>query len=192
MGEWSTRWYVPLAALGALLLALLVGGVAMMERVAAGVSGAVDPQPWTTSLDRSDSALDRGDIGTALVAWREANALAIRSRQWEGMVAVGDAARRLGAHGAPAGDSVAMARGAYLTALFRARREHSVDGALRVAVGFGELGDREIVERALRVAERDAAGDPVERARVRAVADRWTSPSRQADRRDSMFDRRQP
>ena len=192
MGEWSTRWYVPLAALGALLLALLVGGVAMMERVAAGVSGAVDPQPWTLSLDRSDAALERGDIGTALAAWREANAFAIQSRQWEGMVAVGDAARRLGAHGAPVPDSVALARRAYLTALFRARRNHSVDGALRVAVCFGELGDHEIVERALRVAERDAAGDPVERARVRAVADRWTSPSQQADRRDSTPDRRQP
>ena len=181
---WSTRWYTPLLAMGALLLALMVAGVAVMEMVAAEVSSAVAPDAWTTLLDRADAALARGNTAAALTAWRGAQAAAVRSGQWEGMIAVGDAARRLEASGESQRDSLARARQAYLTALFRARREHSVEGALRVAVAFGELGDRDVAAQALRVAEKQAGRDPIERARVRAVLDRWTETHPEADRRD--------
>jgi hypothetical protein len=183
---WSTRWYTPLLGLGALLLALLVSGVAMMEFVATDVPSGLAPQTWTAPLDRSETALARGDAAAALTAWREANAAAIRSRQWEGMVAVGDAARRLEAGTGFPRDSVARARQAYLTALFRAHRERSMEGVLRVAIALGEMGDRNALAQALRVAEREAGHDPVKRARVRAVADRWTSPALEADRRDPI------
>jgi len=192
MREWSTRWYTPLLALGALLLVLLIAGIAAMEMVAAEVSGAVDPQVWTAPLERAETALSRGDMPAARAAWREAYAAAVRSRQWDGMIAVGDAARRLGDRGGSSRESLARSRQAYLTALFRARREHSLEGALRAAVAFGELGDREVLAQALHFAEQYAGSDPLEHARVRAVADRWTHAPLQVDHRDSISDRRQP
>jgi hypothetical protein len=181
---WSTRWYTPILALAALLFALLVAGLAAMERLAAQAPHAVTPHTWTTALDRADVALAEGDIAGAMSAWREAHAAAMRSGQWEGMIAVGDASRRLGEGGGAARESVARARQAYLTALFRARRERSVEGSLRAAVAFGELGDRHVLAQALRIAERQAGRDPVSRARVRAVADRWMTSPLELDTRD--------
>jgi len=51
-----------------------------------------------------------------------------------------------------AGRDAAAARRAYLTALFRARGERSLVGVLTAAGGFKTLGDREVVEHALRMA----------------------------------------
>jgi hypothetical protein len=73
-------------------------------------------------------------------------------------------------------EGAARAREAYMTALLRARRDHSVDGVLRAAVAFGELGDRAVVAQALRI----AGQDPRAREQVRAVADRWMSPPLEA------------
>jgi hypothetical protein len=62
------------------------------------------------------------------------------------------------------------ARQAYLTALFRARDEGSMDGVLRAAWAFADLGDREVVDGALRIADRlaatagDGAGERVQAA----------------------------
>jgi hypothetical protein len=184
MREWlSTRWYTPIVALGALMLALLVAGLALFERLAAEVPSAVASHTWTTPLDRAEAALERGDALTALSAWREAHAAALRSRQWEGMIAVGNTARRLGDAAGSRREGLARARQAYLTALFRARRERSLDGALRAAVAFGELGDREVVALALRIAEQQAGRDPAAQARVRQAADRWLNRPWEADRR---------
>jgi hypothetical protein len=181
---WSTRWYTPILALTGLVLVLLVAGLAVIERLAAAVPNAVAPKAWTTPLDRADAAMALGDSAGATSAWREAHAAAMRSGQWEGMIAVGDAARRLGLNGGSQRESLARARQAYLTALFRARRDRSVDGSLRAAVAFGELGDRHVLAQALRIAEQLAGRDSLTRARVRAVADRWTTPPLEADNRD--------
>ena len=182
---WSTRWYTPLVTLGALMLGLLVAGIAVMEMFASEVPSADAPDGWAAPLDRSDAALSGGDAAAALRAWREANGAAIRSGQWEGMIAVGDAARRLGARGGVPRDSLVRARQAYLTALYRARREHSVEGALRAAAAFGELGDRDVLAQALRIAEQQAGPDPVKRARVRSVTERWMGLPVENDHRDS-------
>jgi hypothetical protein len=181
---WSTRWYTPILALAALLFALLVAGLAAMERLAADAPHAVAPHAWTTALDRVAAAIAEGDDTEAMSAWRDAHAAALRSGQWEGMIAVGDASRRLGEGHGSRGESVARARQAYLTALFRARRERSVEGSLRAAVAFGELGDRHVLAQALRIAERQAGRDPVSRARVRAVAERWMTSPLELDTRD--------
>jgi hypothetical protein len=74
---------------------------------------------------------------------------------WESVQRIGDAARARG--------DAAGARRAYLTALFRARGERSLVGVLSAAEGFKALGDREVVEHALRIAaslghEGDGAG----------------------------------
>ena len=47
---------------------------------------------------------------------------------------------------------LAKGRQTYLTALFRARSEGSVEGVLRTAERFAELGDRGVVEQWIRVA----------------------------------------
>jgi hypothetical protein len=64
------------------------------------------------------------------------------------------------------------AREAYWTALFRARRQGSLNGVLDAAEAFGTLGDRVMVEQCIRIAERLAVltGDPEASGRVQALA----------------------
>lgn len=85
---------------------------------------------------------------------------------WEVSLRTGDEARARG--DAPA------ARRAYLTALFRARRDRSLTGVVRAAEGFEALGDREVVEQALKVAAEMSAkdGDGAVAARLHALRER--------------------
>jgi hypothetical protein len=176
---WHTPWYALLLLAGAVALAVLALALAGVGALTAAVPGSVAPRGWTTMVARVDEALADGDRAAALSWWREAQAAALRSGQWEGMVEVGDAARRLGeAH---------HARRAYLTALFRARRQHSLDGVLAAAAGFGALGDREVLAQALRIAERQAGTDPRAQARVRRTAQRWRSAPLRTERHDSRI-----
>jgi hypothetical protein len=179
--SWSTRWYTPLLALAGLLLGLLVLALAFMQVVTAEHPDRAAPSAWEAPLSRMQTALDRGDGAAALTAWRRAYGAAFRSTRWEGMIAVGDAAGRLGVEGR------AQARQAYLTALLRAERQGSLDGLLLAAAAFGHLGDRDVLAHALRLAEREAGGDPVKHARVRSLADRWLSPPLEAEHRDSTL-----
>jgi hypothetical protein len=179
---WSSRWYVPLVVIGMALLALMVAALALVE-VLVAEAPVLTPGAWATQLERSDEALRDGDVAEALSWWREARVAALRSRQWESMIEVGDASRRLGARGNFRRDGDALARDAYMTALIRARRQQSFEGLLRAAVAFGELGDGAVVGHAVRIAERQAGQDPRARAQVRAVADRWMMPSLDAEHR---------
>ena len=90
-----------------------------------------------------------GEVATE----RAATGLAAKHRSsWESVQRIGDAARARG--------DAAGARRAYLMVLFRARGEHSLVGVLSAAEGFKALGDREVVEHALRVAASlDPQGD---------------------------------
>ena len=125
-----------------------------------GYQRTATPEVLSVQSDQTVSALSAGENDP------------LRSQQWEGLVEVGDASRRLGARAGFRRDGDAQARDAYMTALARARRQHSLDGVLRVAAAFGELGEREVVVHAVRIAEHQAADDPRARERVRAVADR--------------------
>lgn len=176
--SWSTRWYTPLLALAGLLLGLIVLALAFVQVLTADRSDSAAPAAWIPPLERMDEALARGDRPAALTAWREAHAAAFRSVRWEGMMAVGDAAGRLGP------DGRARSRQAYLTALLRAQRDGSLEGLLGAAAAFGHLGDRDVLTHALRLAEREAGRDPLKRARVRNIADRWMSPPLEAGHRD--------
>jgi hypothetical protein len=92
------------------------------------------------------------------------------------MIAVGDAFMQIGhAAGTPGGARM-NARDAYLTALIRARRNRSVDGALRSAAAFRVLGDRAIVEQCLHIAAQLAAGDDQAQQKVREARERWAAP----------------
>ena len=130
---------------------------------------------WNAPIERAGDALREGDVAQALAWWQEARREALRSGTWEAMIEVGDASRRLAAGGGFRRQGDASAREAYMTALLRARRDHSVDGVLRAAIAFGELGDREVAAHAVRIAEREAGQDPRAREQVRAVAARFMS-----------------
>jgi hypothetical protein len=176
---WTSRWYAPLLGLAGGLLASLILALALVQILISGRPSPVAPQAWRVPLDEAEQALQRGDHVAALSAWSQARAAALRSQHWEGLLAVGDASRLFGAQGR------ARAREAYLTALLRARRDHALDGVLRAATGFAELGDREVLAYALRLADREAGRDPLMHAQVRAVAARWMRPPLEAGHRDS-------
>jgi hypothetical protein len=76
------------------------------------------------------------------------------------------------------------AREAYWTALFRARRQGSLNGVLDAAEAFGTLGDRVMVEQCIRIAERLAllTGDADAADRVRLLAADLTQRYIDADR----------
>ena len=136
-----------------------------------------DDGVWTTHLRVVETELARGHVDVAVRVWHDAYGAALESRSWESMIAVGDAFMRIGhAAGTPGGARM-NARDAYLIALIRARRHRSVDGALRSAEAFRELGDRAIVEQCLHVAAQLAAEDDHAQQRVREARERWAAPS---------------
>jgi len=124
---------------------------------------------WQIALDAMDHALAAGDISGAEMAWRKAYGLALRSRQWQALVAAGDGALRIGERVAVKRPDRARAAEAWRAALFLARAQQSVDGVLSVAEGFGRLGDVEGLTQVLRIADGLAAADPSGEARKRVV-----------------------
>src|SRR5258708_27670849 len=131
-----------------LLLSLLTTTVALPTIPSAEAAGT----DWAAEIQAMDAALARGDATTAQAAWREAYAAAHTGRGWPGMVAVGDAAIRLGRATGTVAVAESRARRVYLTALFRARRHDSLDGALAAGEAFGTPGDPEGAEQGLPVA----------------------------------------
>jgi hypothetical protein len=108
--------------------------------------------PWAPAIRRVDDALAAKKTADAIRALHQAHLAALGSRRWDGMLAVGDAARRVGHAVGSAGVYDARARQVYLVALFRARHEGSLDGVLRVAGAFSSLGDTDVVEQCLHIA----------------------------------------
>src|SRR6185369_15708228 len=88
-----------------------------------------------------DEALARRDMSRAVLEWRDAYGVALRSRDWAAMVSVGDAAVRIDRIARLPSDHPtgfrAEARQAYLRALVDAR----------VADAFDALGDAEMAGR---------------------------------------------
>lgn len=130
---------------------------------------------WAAHLQTMDEAIGHGDFAAARVAWREAYVAAHVSREWPGMIAVGEAALRLGRATSESSIAERRARRVYLTALFRARRQGSLDGVLAAGEAFGRLGDREVVQQALKVATELAArsGDNLAQRRVQVFRSHW-------------------
>jgi hypothetical protein len=138
------------------VVAGIVAGTWMVVAVgAAWISGA-KANPSDTDASAGPARYERpASVGEAAAAhdvthvdreWREAYRVASRSRQWEALVTVGDAA--VGIDGAAGRPTMyrAEARRAYLEALFRARAQGSADGIRRAAEAFERLGDREAAE----------------------------------------------
>src|SRR5262249_48145617 len=129
------------------------------------------------------AASRRDALSGGEMRWGDPSFPAIKSRHWEGMVAAGDIYRRLGELGGFRKLADAKAREAYLAALFRARNRGSLEGVLRTAQGFAELGDQEVVEQCIHVARNVAAraGNARAEERVRSFVERWDARAREAD-----------
>ena len=156
-----------------LLLFLLTTTVALPTIPSVEAAGT----DWAAEIQAMDAALARGDATTAQAAWREAYAAAHTGRGWPGMVAVGDAAIRLGRATGTVAVAESRARRVYLTALFRARRHDSLDGVLAAGEAFGRLGDHEVVKQALAMATDMArrSGDDLAQRRVQAFRSQWVA-----------------
>jgi hypothetical protein len=161
-----------------IFFALVLGGAALLGALEVALARASNyimrpSAPWVTPLQDMDAALAQADLAAAAAARHRAHLAALGSRSWEGFLAVGDAALRIGD---AAGDRRAMepaARRAYLRALTYARAQRSLDGVLQATESFARLGDRDTVEQGIRMA-RDLAGtDDDAQARVATQAGLW-------------------
>jgi hypothetical protein len=128
--------------------------------------------PWTTHLETMDAAISTSNASAAVLAWRHAYAAALDQPGWRGLVEVAGAALRISAIPGFRKAAESRARESYWTALFRARRQGSLNGVLDAAEAFGTLGDRVMVEQCIRIAERLAllTGDAEASTRVRTLA----------------------
>ncbi|MBI1846953.1 MAG: hypothetical protein HYR86_08280 [Candidatus Rokubacteria bacterium] len=120
-------------------------------------SAAALPRAWPVCLDEVRHALQERNVGTAMAAWRHGYAAALASGDWRGIVALGDAALRIGDVAGMHTLFFAAARDMYLQAFVHARRARDLEGVLRIAQAFGELGEREVVDWCVRIA-RELAG----------------------------------
>ena len=125
-----------------------------------------DAAVWVAPIRRLDDALASHNASEANRAWQQAHLAALGSRRWEGMVEVGDAARRLGLSTGTERVQDPRARQAYLVAFYRARTGRSLQGLLRVADAFGSLGDMEVVKQCLQQARGLLAQRPDDASRV--------------------------
>jgi hypothetical protein len=182
---WSSRWLCLLIPAIASTLGPMVLAATVRDVLADHAIGTEAQLAWQARLLKVEQAMARGDFAAAETLWREAYAAALKSRHWEGVIAAGDTYRALGARAGFRAASVAKARQAYLTALFRARSEGSVEGVLLTAERFAELGDREVVEQCIRVARQVAAQsrDPYAEEHLRAFTERWAASAQELDSR---------
>lgn len=159
-----------------LVAALIVVALVVVEALLARAMAEEPTKPWAVYIAKIDEALGRRDISTAVFVWSDAYSVALGSRHWEGMLDVGDAYLRIGDASGFRKAYESKARRIYLTALFRARAQRSVDGVLRVAQAFAMLGDRDVVNQCIRVARSlaESDGDAESRARVLAFSARMT------------------
>ncbi|HZS32396.1 MAG TPA: hypothetical protein VFC42_03355 [Methylomirabilota bacterium] len=136
---------------------------------------AASGPPWRAPLQAAERALEQDDASGAVRAWEQAHLAAVESLSWEGLIAAGDLYLRIGRRTGTLPAADATARRAYFAALYRACRENSFDGVLRAADAFADLGDRDVVDECLGLAELLADGDE-RRQRLHDVA-RRTGPA---------------
>jgi len=146
-----------------------------------GDSSAKQEAPWTSPLSEMDGALARGDFSTAATARHKADLAALASPCWEGFLAVGDGALRLGEATEARSAMEPEARRAYLSAMVRARNARSLEGALRVTDAFARLGDHDLVEHGVRIARELAGSDEKAMDRVDEFVQHWAGGERSSN-----------
>ena len=159
-------------------LVLAVATLLAVLEVTAERADRAEPKPASSSgsaLRDMDEAIARGDVMSAAAARHEAYRSAVAGRTWQGYLAAGDAALRLGDATRGRAAAAPDARKLYVAALFRARSQHSLDGVLQATEAFARLGDSDAVAQGLSIARDLAGSDPAAQARVRRSADRSTA-----------------
>jgi hypothetical protein len=143
-----------------------------MTSVAADSHAVAADAALSAQLAAVDVALAQHNGPAATGALQSAYQAALGGRRWQGMIAYGDAAQRVakltGAHQV----GLEQARRAYLLALYRARTERSVEGALAATQSFMWLGDREVAQGCLSVARR-LATTAADQQRVKEISVRF-------------------
>jgi hypothetical protein len=156
----------------------LVGGMTLVLMVALWGCGTqrgdTDTAPWDQYIQAMDDALARGDFYAADLARQTAYLIALGSQRWEAMAAMGDAYVRFTDARGASPTLRPEARRVYRSALFRAHRQGSVEGVLRVSEALAALGDREGAREGLAIATAMAAESRVSNdvARAEALAER--------------------
>lgn len=147
-------------------------GTPVGSAAARRAQGAERDAGWAVHLRRLEEALARGHAGGMLREWQAACGAALATQQWEPMVAVGEAALRLGRATGFTLTFLGKTRHAYYVALFRAHRQGSPEGVLRVAEAFAAIDDRDAVGQCAIILERLAqrGGDAEAPGRLRALA----------------------
>jgi hypothetical protein len=161
------------------VFAVMIAGLAVLSSIAGARNGAADARDLqrVAALAAMDEALARNDLPAAAQAWRQARELAVRSRGWRAPAQTADAELRFAMATDRVRESSPTARELFLIALFRARAEGSVEGALHAADGFARLGDRDAALLAVRIAEQTAARTGEGADRVRVAAERIRRPA---------------
>jgi hypothetical protein len=136
--------------------AILIATIALAGRGQAVPRAAGPISDWSIELGHVERELAAGQIAPAIRSWERALGGARGSRQWQGLVAVGDAYLRIGDAVELRRAFVATARGIYLEALERAGAAASVEGVLRIAAVLAAVDDGPDVEQAIRAACRAA------------------------------------
>jgi hypothetical protein len=149
------------------LVVMVVSALALAAHRAPRVAAA----GWRESLQRADAALAGGDSRAARQAWEQAYRTVMRSRESEGLLAVGDARLRVGEAAREGSTAVAPARRIFLTALVQARERGDSAGVAAASAAFAALGDRDVADRGFAVAASIATrqGDAAARARIAAL-----------------------
>jgi len=186
---------LPLLALALALALATVGAFTVSRSIPKQLSApanavADETRPaWQTSVDAIDRALATRNISAAEIAWRNGYSVAIQSRQWEALLALGEASLRIADGVLIKQPYRARARDAWRDALFRARQQRSVDGVLKVTEAFAALGDTDVVMQALNIADRLAADDVTGSAprRVLAARERLLPAARAAGLTDPLL-----
>ncbi len=133
-------------------------GSPMTDRSSQAPKATAGPA-WGAPLQAAERALEQDDPSGAVRAWEQAHLAAVESLSWEGLIAAGDLYLRIGRRTGTLPAADATARRAFFAALYRACRENSFDGVLRAAGAFADLGDREVVDECLGLAELLVDGD---------------------------------
>ncbi len=155
---------------GVVLLAAVTATAAGCDGEAAHTRSSREPM-WDAHLRTVDDAIAQRDVSAALRSWHDIYATALADPRWEGLFQAADAYLRIGDVAGSRRASEPRARALYLSAFFRARSQHALDGVLRTAEAFAALGDRDVSVQCLLTAEQmlvDRSGDAEAARRVEA------------------------
>lgn len=125
---------------------VLLVGMMMVVFVALPACGArrgePSAAPWDEYIQAMDDALARDDFYAADLARRTAYLLALGSRRWDALAAVGDANLRFVTFPGASPTLRLEARRIYRSALLRAHAQGSIEGVLGVSEAFAAAGDK--------------------------------------------------